>query len=771
MVSDISTHQHTEQHLRALLDSAPDATVIVSERGEIEFVNALAVAMFGYAREDLIGQSIEVLVPERRRGAHPGLRAKYLADPRTRPMGTGAELYARRKDGSEFAVEVTLSRVASETGVLVSSAIRDITERKRAEQATARLAAIVESCADAIFMLSPEGVILTWNAAAERLYGYTAEDAIDQPREMLLATGTARKRRLALVSATNSVEGRERRRDGSVFDVAVTTSPVKSVTGAIVGISCVVRDITERKRAEQALGRLAAIVDSSDDAIIGKTLEGQITSWNAAAQRIYGYSAEEAIGQHFSILLSAGGEHEAGEILARVRAGEPVSHSEVVRRRRDGQVIDVSMTVSPIRDESGQVVGTSTVTRDITGHKRAERERVELLQASIRAESANRAKSEFLARMSHELRTPLNSIIGFTQLVELDGLTPLQSEHTRYVLSAAEHLLELITEVLQLARIEAGQVTISPEPVSLSEAVAESLALVAPQARDHGVTLSANTAGLSGGGYVRADRQRLKQVLLNVLSNAVKYNRPGGRIDVSFAILEGERVRTTITDTGIGIASEQLARLFAPFERLGAEFSEVEGTGLGLALSKGFVEAMGGRIEMTSRHGIGTSVSIELAGATQATVEGRGEARERDLSGLGPKDGGGCAILCIEDNLANLTLVEHILGRYRQIKLIPAMQGTLGLELVRTHQIDLIVLDLHLPDMPGTEVLKRLKAEPATREIPVVVLTADASPHQAQRIKELGAAEYLTKPLDVPMFLETVARYLDGAGGSEHGDG
>ena len=625
--------------------------MVVNERGEIEFVNALALSMFGFEREELIGEPVEQLVPERYRIAHPDFRARYFADPRMRPLGTAAELSARRKDGSEFPVEITLSHVRTEDGLLVSSAIREI---------------------------------------------------------------------------------------------------------------------TERRRAEEAIARLAAIVESSNDAIISKSLQGQITSWNDAAERTYGYSAAEAVGKHISMLLPPEREDELNELLVRVGAGERISHLESTRLRKDGQIIDVSVTISPIKDANGHVVGSSTVARDITEHKRAERERVELLEAGARAESANRAKSEFLARMSHELRTPLNAIIGFTQLVELDGLTPLQSEHTGYVLKAAGHLLELIDEVLQLTTIETDHVTISPEPVPLSDTVSEALALLGPQAREHGVALYTSPEGLAHDQHVRADRQRLKQVLLNVLSNAIKYNRPGGRVHVSFAFTEGGRVRTMIADTGIGIAPEQLAKLFEPFERLGAEYTDVEGTGLGLALSKRLIEALEGSIEISSEHGIGTVVTLQLAAASAPAAKHQLGPSDRELPSLGDEAGGRHVILYIEDNLSNLTLVERILERYRAVELLPAMQGRLGLELAREHRPNLIVLDLHLPDIQGGEVLKRLKADEPTREIPVVMLTADASAKQAEHFKTLGAADYLTKPLDVSEFLETVARNLDARRADGH---
>ena len=404
----------------------------------------------------------------------------------------------------------------------------------------------------------------------------------------------------------------------------------------------------------------------------------------------------------------------------------------------------------------GCYVGTF---QDVTEQRRTERERTELLEASVRSDSANRAKSEFLALMSHELRTPLNAIIGFSQLLEMEGLERRQHEHIEYVLKAASHLLELINEVLDIARIESGRLTLSPEPVWLADTVRDVVTLVGPLARDARVSLNANMDGLVDDGHVYADRNRLKQVLLNLLSNSIKYNRRGGRVDVSFQISETGRVRTLIADTGIGIEPDQLQKLFQPFERLGAEATEIEGTGLGLTLSKGLIEAMGGTIGVESSLGQGTTFVIELA-SVQAPSDDHETAPPPSPTEFDAAQEQRQRILYIEDNLSNLTLVERILDRQPGIELIAAMQATIGLELARQHHPDLIVLDLHLPDLLGTEVLIRLKTEESTRQIPVIVLTADASKGQAERVQRLGAVAYLTKPLDVPAFLDTIATNL-----------
>jgi signal transduction histidine kinase/ActR/RegA family two-component response regulator len=387
--------------------------------------------------------------------------------------------------------------------------------------------------------------------------------------------------------------------------------------------------------------------------------------------------------------------------------------------------------------------------------------RAELLQARADADSASLAKSEFLSRMSHELRTPLNAVIGFGQLLELEELDEGQRDNVGHILKAGRHLLELINEVLEIARIEAGQLAISPEPVPLADTAREVLALAEPLAASHHVALNIDLAGLVDDGHVQADRQRLRQVLLNLLANAIKYNHVAGRVTVSFESVPGIGIRTLVADTGIGIGAEQLPRVFEPFDRLGAEANGVEGTGLGLALSKRLVEAMGGAITVNSELGRGSTFVVELGAAEPpddadavrqappalATI-GLGSPSERHQ------------VLYIEDNLSNFKLVERILEREPSVELLAAMQGRLGLDLAAEHHPSLIVLDLHLPDMRGEDVLRRLKADPDTRHLPVVVLSADASRRQTERLLALGASDYLTKPLDVQRFIDVIAANL-----------
>jgi signal transduction histidine kinase/ActR/RegA family two-component response regulator len=388
------------------------------------------------------------------------------------------------------------------------------------------------------------------------------------------------------------------------------------------------------------------------------------------------------------------------------------------------------------------VVANEALAVEVAERRRAEDE----------ADAASRAKSEFLSRMSHELRTPLNSVIGFGQLLEMDRLTEEQKEAVERILSAGRHLLGLINEVLEISRIEAGVLRMSLEPVPVAETIESAVSLVRPLADKRAIHLQVALPSLDR--HVVADRQRLQQVLLNLLSNAVKYNREAGRIAVACADGAG-RLTIQVTDTGHGVGPTELQRLFTPFERLGAETSGIEGTGLGLSLSRRLVEAMGGRLTMESQVGVGSTLTVDLA---VALAPGAEVAASAALEAATPALGG--TVLYVEDNLSNFRLVERVLQRRPEIKLLSALQGRLGLELARNHRPDLILLDLHLPDVPGLEVLRRLREMPATAGIPVVIVSADATPGQVKRLLESGATAYLTKPLDVRQFLDVVDRTL-----------
>ena len=411
------------------------------------------------------------------------------------------------------------------------------------------------------------------------------------------------------------------------------------------------------------------------------------------------------------------------------------------------------ITVSADRQQIMELL-FSTFEEVSRSHEELSRANRELQKARAEADRANRAKSQFLSRMSHELRTPLNAVIGFGQLLEMATLTPQDRESVGMIVKGGRHLLDLINEVLDIGRIDAGELTLSVESVRIRDLLREAVDLVGPLAAERQVEMEGDVVTCDVA--VKADRQRLKQVMLNLLSNAIKYNRSGGRVMLDCRGVDGGRHRIEVTDTGPGIAPENVGRLFTAFDRIGAEQGgAVEGTGLGLALTKGLVEAMGGTLGVESEVGRGSTFWVELPAAED-------ELREAERAPAGPlsKPAGGprnpATVLYVEDNLANLTLMEKVLAHRPEIRFLAAVQGRRGFDLAREHRPDMILLDLNLPDVSGEQVLNQLRADPQTQTIPVVVVTADASEGQADRFLTLGASAYVTKPFEVDEVLDVI---------------
>jgi PAS domain S-box-containing protein len=492
-----------------------------------------------------------------------------------------------------------------------------------------------------------------------------------------------------------------------------------------------------------------------DYAILMLDVDGFIRTWNTGAQRIKGYTADEIIGKHMSVFYPEEDvrngkiEHELAEAR---RVGR--YEDESWRVRKDGSLFWANVIITALFDDAGNLTGYGKVTRDMTERLRFEQE---IERAREAAAAANRAKDDFLSNMSHELRTPLNAVIGFSQLLALEPLTAEQHDSVRHIVKAGRHLLDLINEILDISRIASGRMSLSPEAVSVTEVINESVAMVVPLAADRGVRLRAENAN---GLHVLVDRQRIKQVLLNLLSNAIKYNYPDGDVAVTWEKGEPGRLLVKVSDTGAGIPEAMMHRLFNPFDRLGAEAGQVEGTGLGLALSKGLVEAMGGVLTAESMVGKGSAFTIELPLTEPPVQRLDRETREAELSADGAAQANGRrSVVYVEDNLSNLHLVERILERRPDVRLIPALQGRIGLDLATQHQPDLVLLDLHLPDMSGEDVLRQLKGHPTTASIPIVVMSADATAGRVSRLMEAGAVDYLTKPIDVSRFLGVIDRW------------
>lgn len=667
----------------------------------------------------------------------------------------------------------------------------------------AQALALLEAAVDPVVARDREGCVLLWSRGAALMYGWRSDEALGQPLHTLLRTefpdcppgqdGYAWA--MAEFGRAGVWEGEvlQYGRDGTgrlVETRWVHAGPQAGATaGTTVGRGApgpwdgpvleIGRDVTLRRRATAALANLAAAVAGGGDAppwvarealeaqeryrsIFENAIEGIFFTTpdqrevrvNPAMARIFGFDSPEDLMASSTDLRELLGAPSRAQIQSLIGERGPIRGLEIEGRRKDGSTVWVSLDVVPVNDGRGKFVGYQGLVVDVS-HRREVAE--SLRRATEEAERANLAKTDFLSRTSHELRTPLAATLGFAQLLQREATTEAQSEYVGHILTASRHLLDLINEVLEIARIEQGRLGLSLEPVRVADVVAECLELIQPQAEERSITVHASPESCPG--HVQADRQRLLQVLLNLLSNAVKYNRVAGSVTVGCEAVEGGRLRISVSDTGLGIPPEKQALAFAPFERLGAERAGVEGTGLGLALSQGLVEAMGGSLGMESLPGQGSTFWILLP-ATPAPVDLGALAGARDEAQPHASGPGQSAVLYIEDNASNMRLMEHLISYRTGTVLLPADRGATGLQLAREHQPGLVLLDLNLPDMAGLDVLRQLRADPRTAGIPVVVLSADATYQSMQRLLDAGANAYLTKPFELDDFLAMLDRLL-----------
>lgn len=519
-------------------------------------------------------------------------------------------------------------------------------------------------------------------------------------------------------------------------------------------------DVTAQKLLEDELDevrdRISSILSSVDDVIFSTTADSlQTTFVSDAAIRILGHAPSEYLKDDELFFKHVHPADRTGlESGIRAISRDRSLDAEVRYLHPDGRTLWLRVRAHLSLGEDGQPLRIDGITTDVTSRKQSE---IELDQARDEAVKANAAKSEFLSRMSHELRTPMNAILGFAQLLELDNLSQKQSESVQHILRAGRHLLELVDEVLDISRIESGTLAISLEPVELSRLVSESVALVRPLANARTITFQ-REAAITPELHVLADRQRLRQVLLNLLSNSIKYSPIGATVTVRETRREGKAV-IEVEDQGAGLNASQIERLFIPFDRLGAETTGIEGTGLGLPLAKRLLESMGGGLGMRSVPEKGSIfwAELQVAESQSSALEGKELTQEKPLDyGESIRE-----VLLIEDNLSNVRLMEEIVRTMPQTSLISAMQGRLGFDLAREHAPALILLDMNLPDVHGLELLSQIRAEKSLARVPVIALSADATDRLIERALEEGANAYLTKPFNVRQLIATLNEHLE----------
>lgn len=689
-------------------------------------------------------------------------------------------LYIRRplnaiQQASEFAAKLHKKRgeaIVVESSALefeqLSKALNYVSQKlfqqeQEVQATTERLKAILNHVNDGIITIDDKFLIQSFNPAAEKIFDYREVEIIGKPvqtlAETLIQLNTGQSK---LKNKPITIRGSKK--SGYSFPMEISAREV-SLEGETF-YTAIIRDVTEQVEYERALRnseakarKLALVASRTHNAVVITDNKARVEWANEGFSRITGYKLSEVIGKKPGDFLQ--GPETNSETINHMR--EQLSKglgfkAELLNYNKAGNSYWVDIEVQPVFEEKNKTISNFiAVESDITDRKLAE---AELLEAKEAAEKANAAKSEFLSRMSHELRTPLNAILGFAQLLELDPLNEEQTESVQRILKAGHHLLDLINEVLDIARIESGGIALSLEPVDLCRVVYEVVELVSPLADKRDITIKlcpTNQEEI----LVMADLQRLKQVLLNLLSNAVKYNHPKGSVEISLAENKIDNdLKLEIKDTGIGISSEKHERIFTAFDRLGAEQTEVEGSGIGLALTKHLINVMGGQIGFSSEKGKGSTFWFILPKAKQATsIEDTSNSKiSSEL--LEASKVHTYTIVYIEDNLSNLFLVQRVLARAADFKLLTAMQGQIGLDIIREQDPDLVLLDLHLPGISGEEVFDNLKLNPNTANIPVVVVSADATPKTIKRLTDKGIDAYLTKPINVPELLTVIRSYL-----------
>ncbi len=655
--------------------------------------------------------------------------------------------------------------------VILTKVGRDAAGTLRATmEAQIRLQAVLDGALDAVVTMDAQGLITMWSQRAQLLLGWREDEVRGQALEGLVLvkehdlpsqSGLARMmHKAASLHLGRRVERTAVRRDGSLLAVEVATS--RASLGEQVLTTVFIADISERKAAEDRLALFRRVFDASNQSIVISDAMSRGLYQNRAHELAMGYSDQDIIGKPFAHALP---QDVASKVWAEVKlaiAKDGAWEGQLPFRRKDGSAFMTASHIGSIKDEQGNIQYVFNLFNDVT----QELVRLEELRlAKEAAEQANLAKSDFLSSMSHELRTPMNAVLGFGQILEFDeSLTAEQLDNVTEILKGGRHLLKLIDDVLDLAKIESSSIKLSMEAVSVADLIGEAWRVVEPIALSRNIALHKNLLLVAD---VTADRGRLKQVLLNLLSNAINFNRDGGEIGISTQAMPTGRLRIEIADSGQGIAPERLPVIFEAFNRRGTAHGQVGGTGIGLIITRRLVDLMGGEVGVESELGVGTTFWVDLPIANMAASN---PTSNSNISATMPVDEGLAyfdasihqySVLCIDDNPVNLKLIAQLLSKRPRIHLISAHSPGLGIQLALGRQPDLILLDINMPGMDGYQVLEVLKTYARTKSIPIIAVTANAAPRSNSLGGAAGLADYLTKPLDAEKFLATVDRWLE----------
>ena len=609
------------------------------------------------------------------------------------------------------------------------------------------LGAIIESSEDAVVSATLDGRITSWNKAAERLFGYTAAYVTGRSVSLIVPDDRVAEETAALehISQGETVDHFETVRlaqGGERIEVSLALSPIKAATGEVTGVSRIARDVRKRRRLDELRGRLAAIVDSSDDAIVSKTLEGIITSWNRGAEQLFGYTAAEAVGQSILLIVPPERHAEEHEVLARIRRGDSVHHFDTIRRRKDGSQVEISLTVSPVRDEEGRTVGASKIARDITDRRRAEQQIAALYED---ARQANRAKDEFLAMLGHELRNPLGAISSAIHLLDdVRGGGGRAAHACDVIARQASHLGRLVDDLLDVGRVMTGKILLDREPIDLAEVTRRTMATFTSAGKivQHRVTVETTPL------WVNADAVRVEQIVGNLLTNALKYTPVAGTIRVSVAS-EGRDAVLRVEDSGIGITAHLLPHIFDLFVQGERGLDRAQGgLGIGLTLVRRLVALHGGSVEASSAGpGHGSRFTVRFPAMPPPVRVA--ERRHAPSAAEGPTSR---RVLIIEDNQDSREMLHYVLESAGH-EVHEAADGPEGVDAALRLQPDFALIDVGLPHLDGYEVARRIRGESASGGMILIALTGYGQAEDRERALRAGFDMHLVKPINPPSLL------------------
>ena len=754
-------------YLNAILQGTAEGIVVTDGQGIIESFNTSSEKLFGYKGLEVLGKPVTILIPERYRQAHEEGFKRVREGKKTKYLGKTLELHGLRKDGAEFPLELSLFSWEIDGKKVFAAGIRDITERQLLEE-------LVESKveelhfqklaldAHAIVSITDvKGNITYANDKFCEISGYSREELLGQNHRILKSSGhsTAFFRSMWRTIASGKPwhgEIRNKKKDGGYYWVKATIVPFLNSQGKPFQYVAIRTDITERKEIEQQYKtseeRYRQLAAVSSDWVWEMDKNLKFSHMSEGFKRVFGFGPEFVIGKSREQLLSESdlSKPHWQQHLSALKERRTFRDFQYQLATPDGREAYIQISGAPVFDQDNQFLGYRGSGSDVTGQVESA---LALRQARKVADTANRAKSEFLSSMSHELRTPMNSIIGFGQMLESNAREPLsetQKKCVGHIMRGGRHLLELINEILDLSKVEAGNVELDPEVFSPSDVFNECQDLLQELARDRAITFDRKQESDAG---ILADRFRFKQVILNLFSNAIKYNNEGGSVTFGCQDKPDGIVRIFVTDTGDGIPEEQISDLFTPFERLQHKNSEIEGTGIGLTITKRLVEAMGGTIGCESKVGEGTTFWLKFPQAEtppDSITENTSAADKIAPSAISG------TLLYIEDDRHNAALMELIVTRIEGLSMISAQTAELGLEMASSEQPNLIILDINLPGMDGYEAIAKLKANEKTRDIPVIALSAAAMSQDIERGKKAGFLHYLTKPINIDEVISVI---------------